>query len=379
MRPAYQFKSALPLPLDPANKVFAGALKVPSQIFPKTPSLSAGATTSGSQEKIKEKKVSTPEVVTTPPVVADKKKGKVTDSGKKRKSSKVPRSHAGEPGAKKLREDNTAIIVTGPAPPASSTTPAPASSLPLNEYLAELPSELQGDFQKHLQEIIPDSEKGKGVVWKSHLAKDYPDSLGVYYPGYLDMQTNLTPSVEARIHHAREAFRLTSSAEERKVVTEDTRGALGLAMHYQHHTGVILGSLWDKYEREAMNLEAPPPGVPLSTAAIIEREFYKDQMLSRNRLANIRLEEIRADKKEIENYKGTLLKQQAALVQKEEELAKACNKIADMEKELANRNNELEKMIKNAKQIEEEVAEKTLSEFLSSDAFTHAADRKSVV
>lgn len=73
---------------------------------------------------------------------------------------------------------------------------------------------------------------------------------------------------------------------------EDSHDAMGLLMHYQHHSGVIAGALWDKYKKDALQLEAPGPVIPQSTAAIIERDFFKEQILIRNRPANIRLEKI---------------------------------------------------------------------------------------
>lgn len=61
------------------------------------------------------------------------------------------------------------------------------------------------------------------------------------------------------------------------------------------------------------------------------------------------------------------------LTQKEDELARACARVAEVERELAVRNEELGKMKENAKCREEEVSRRTLDEFLNSMAFTDAA------
>lgn len=80
------------------------------------------------------------------------------------------------------------------------------------------------------------------------------------------------------------------------MVEEDSHAALGMLMHYQHHSGVIAGALWDKFEKEALRLEAPSPVVSQSSVVVIESYFFKDQMLISNRLANMRLEKIHGNR-----------------------------------------------------------------------------------
>ena len=280
-----------------------------------------------------------------------------------------------EPAPKLLRKDTdtSKFSANPPVPRASVKTGTTSSPLPTPQRLAENTDELEEEFRKHLKAVIPDQEKGVGTVWRTHLPKDYPDSLGVYFPGYTNMQQNLNPSMEERALYAREAFRVTSSAEERKLVEEDSLGALGRLMHYQHQSGVITGAIWDKLHREDLQLQAPHPGVPPSSAAIIERDFFKEQMLSRNRLANIRLEEILMVRRENDVMKVTMQKQQAALKQSEADLAKANARAVEAEKRLASQEAEVNKLAAKAKKQEEELPRQTLAKFLTSRAFTTAA------
>lgn len=185
-------------------------------------------------------------------------------------------------------------------------------------------------------------------------------------PGY-------TPFDVERAQYAWEAFCLSVTVEEQKLIEEDPHGALNLLVYYQHHGGVIAGALRDKYEKYALQLEAPSPVVPQSSAAIIERDFFRDQMLIRNRLTNLRLEEIQGCRREISNVKGAMQKQHAALLKKEAELEKALARVAEVEKELAECDFELGKLKENVKQQEEELSSQTIKKFLSSVAFTEAA------
>lgn len=157
-------------------------------------------------------------------------------------------------------------------------------------------------------------------MWRTHLPKDYLNSLGAFVPDYTDMQKNLTPSATDRVKYAREAFHVTTIAEEWKLIEEDPHGALNLLVYYLHHSRVIMGDLKDKYEKKTIRLEAPSLVVPQSSAAIIEKDIFRDQMLTRNHIANLRLEEIKGYKREVINMKGTLQQQHAALVKSDADL-----------------------------------------------------------
>lgn len=362
MRPAFNSTSEHPLPLDPQNKLFTGALKKGSGVDSKKSSGAALKKSSGATPQTpvlpkdlvpasqRDKKKVLFEVPTRKISATDKQKGVQPDLSQERKRKAPSSGEASiqEPSNKKLhKERETAFVVTRTPTSTPSTTRStpnpkatlsvPASSLPPSEYLSKTSDELREEYRKCLQEIIPDPEKGVGVVWKTHLPKDYPDGLGVYFPGYTNMQHNLTPSVAECVKYTREAFCMTSTAEEQKLVKEDPLEALGLILHYQHHSGVITGALWDKYEKEALRLEAPPPGVSESSATVLERDFFKEQMLICNRLANIRLEEISAGKREVENLKDTMQKQHTLLIKKEVEFKEALAKVAGIEKEMAER------------------------------------------
>jgi hypothetical protein len=106
---------------------------------------------------------------------------------------------------------------------------------------------------------------------------------------------------------------------------------------------------------------------------VIERDFYKNQMLSSNRLANLRLEEIHLGKREAENAKNALQRQHASLKQKEAELAEALAKVAGMEKELVERDHQLEEIQAALKTQKEELPRKAVEKFLGSQAFTVAS------
>lgn len=98
-----------PLPLDPKNKLFEGALKNPSQMTPKTP-LTQDAIASG----VKDKENAAPKVLTRKPGAANKKKEAAADPSKKRNVSAVAKTYAEEPVIKKTQKDSstpTSIVV----------------------------------------------------------------------------------------------------------------------------------------------------------------------------------------------------------------------------------------------------------------------------
>jgi hypothetical protein len=351
-------------------------LKGTTGATPQTPK--ATKDSSSSRPKSKD---NTPEIPPRKSSQAEKQKAPQLDlvDKKKRKAHNISGVSISEPSGKKSHKEKDTTIVVAPAvatPTSSGPAAVAAASLPplsLSGPLPQSSNELGEEFQKHLQAVISETDKGKGVVWRTQLLKEHPDSLGVYFPGYNNMQHNLAPSAAERIEYEREAFRLTSTAEERKLVEEDPLGAIGLMLHYQHHSGVITGALWDKYKEEHLRLEATPPGIPESTATVIERDFYKNQMLSSNRLANLRLEEIHLGKREAENAKNALQRQHASLKQKEAELAEALAKVAGMEKELVERDRQLEETQAALKTQKEELPRKAVEKFLGSQAFTVAS------
>lgn len=141
------------------------------------------------------------------------------------------------------------------------------------------------DLEKYLRKVIPDWEKNIRVVWRIHLPAEYPDSLKIHLLGYTSMQTDLTVSPSDYSRYAREVFRITSTVQQQKLVEEDPHGAIDTMVSYLHHASFIAGVLKDKHDKENLQLEGGDPCIPPSKAAIIERDFFKSQVLARNRTA----------------------------------------------------------------------------------------------
>lgn len=379
MRPAFDSTSELPLPLDPKKLVLVGGVKKASGATPKTPALPKAASTPWQKEKrkaplaIPAKKASTAEkqmgVLPDPPLPLQKRRKTTSASG----------ITINEP----VPKDQTTLIVSS----TPSSVQLEVESTPGSRVIVPVPSHTDAqahhpvdtseppleDFEKYLKEVIPEQERELGTVWRTHLPENYPDSLGIHLPGFTGMQRDLAPSVSDRSRYAREAFRVTSTAEERKLIEEDPQGALDALVYYLHHSGVISGALKDKYEKESLRLEATSPIVPQSKAAIIERDFFKSQMEAKNRIANLRGLKIEGYRKDMSRMKGTIQRQQAALVGTEAELAEAKARVAEVEKELAAHTRQLEKQKEENEQQKEELPRATIVNFLASNAFTEAA------
>ena len=385
MRPAFDSTSNIPLNLDPEVKKREGtSKKVPRGPSQKAsgPTLKklAGSSSSGPktpsgpqprQLQLGDKQRTGPQPHQPPP--ADKQKAVVPEDNRDKKRKTLSGSEAvhQDPSTKKIP-----LRLKGPAQeisPRSRNIKDRTSALPIIEYLPEHVEELDEEFRKQLKAIIPDPEKGKGVVWRTGLPKDYPDSLGVYFPGYARMQTTLEPTDAERVDYSCEAFRITSTAEERKIVEDDPVAAMGRAAYHNHQAGFITGAIRDKLLFDNLKLHVPPPGVPPSTAAVIERDFFRDQMLSKHRVCNARLEEIKARRSEVVSYQKTMAQQQAALLEKEAGLHLASAKQAELEGEIAKRDRQLEEMKEKMKKQRDELPQEIIKKFLSSRAFAVAS------
>ena len=202
MHPAFDSTSHIPLALDPELKNREGVSKKVPWVLPQKltgPSLkkSLGSSAPGP------KTPSEPSPRKSHLVGKQKAAPPEDNRDKKRKAPGGGEIVLRDQGAKKAP-----LSLKGPSQetsPKGRGSKERTSALPILEYLPEHLEELDDEFRKQLKAIIPDPEKGKGVVWRTNLPKDYPDSLGVYFPGYTRMQNTLEPTEAERVDYSCEA------------------------------------------------------------------------------------------------------------------------------------------------------------------------------
>lgn len=239
---------------------------------------------------------------------ADPKAKRAKSSSAPRDKETVPKEKAKVPGAgkglMKLSASGEAVLATPPAKTGALIITSP----PRKDKAG---SSSQGSRTR---------KENLGLIWGENIQPNYPDSLGIFLPGYQDMRKADKRPAEFG-QYSREVFRAVEPPFVLQQLKENPSGAIETAMGHIMEIGTMMGRLKDDLDSRDGKLKVPEVTAAHVAAAVQDRDFWKDKATRFEKDMGIQKREITSLKKEVEENTRLLDQSGQALLGKDKEIA----------------------------------------------------------